>query len=159
MFKNLFAVIFIFLLICLWACGEDGSKVKVNHVPENWIERDDLSSHELGYILKNDKGEEEANVYLFWGTTPSDMKDDKNDLIERVTQQLKTFYSNLDISTKFITIDGKVAGYAEAYDTASETYIYRITLVDENTYVDIYGAYYSIYKADIMSIINSITID
>ena len=157
------------LLNMTYGCGtlSGVTKPTVSYVPQGWhiSAEDPYGTYEeadgtkSGLIQYTDAADL-FFVQIFYGDIPPELKgkeDDRNSLIAKAIEWAAAFYPD---ETGTMTVAGKLAGYAKAYDAVYDVYDMEIVFVYESTCVDIYTKYdaTSEDEAQAMSLINSISL-
>ena len=137
--------------ICPSSTSPSGTieKPKVSFVPADWyLSADDAYSSSLGYGLVEYTDSWDGDfVQIFYGYMPESLKGHEADGNALISQAVSEAIFTPD-DTGMMTVAGRLAGYAEAYDDYWYWWETEIVFVYGTTYVDIY----TIYNASVADI-------
>lgn len=124
-------------------------KPKVSYVPPDWyLSADDAYSSTMGYGLVEYTDSWDGDfVQIFYGYMPESLKGHEADGNALISQAVSEAIFTPD-DTGMMTVAGRLAGYAEAYDDYWYWWETEIVFVYGTTYVDIY----TIYNASVADI-------
>ena len=140
-------------------------KPSVGYIPQGWYLSDEdpwgtyerSSGMKLGLIGYTDT-EDFDSVLIFYGDVPSSLKGWETDgdfLIARAI--VEAIFEPEETGT--MTLSGRLAGYAKAYDQVSDLYQMAIVFGNGTTYIHIYSVYHATSEdeAQVLSLIGSIS--
>ena len=117
---------------------------KVSQVPSGWYQTaNDAYDPTIGYGLVEYTDNWDGDfVQIFYGPVPASLKGKEGDSNALIAQAVSEAIFSPD-DTGPMTVAGRLAGYAEAYDDYWEWWETEIVFVYGDTYVDIYTVYNS----------------
>ena len=115
---------------------------KVSYVPSGWYQSaNDAYSPTMGYGLVEYTDSQDGDfVQIFYGPVPASLKGKEVDSNALIAQAVSEAIFSPD-DTGPMTVAGRLAGYAEAYDAFWNWWETEIVFVYDSTYVDIYTIY------------------
>ena len=152
------------LLVGSLACLLSGAKPAVGDIPQGWY----LSNEEPYGTYKESDGtvwglieysdSEGSNfVQIYYGDVPSELEEheaDRDALIARAELESKF----LPDETGTMIVSGQIAGYTKMYDPDLDRYDMDIVFVLDSGCIDIWARYDATSEAEVMSIIDSISV-
>ena len=163
-------IIFAFLLVCVSACDktDDASRVptptsipatqsklikpNVSSVPSGWyLSNDNASLRSLEY--RNNGNDDFVRIH--YGVVPNTLVGDPtngNALMDQVGREAPFTATN----KSWTAVDGRPAGWAQAYNVTSDSYQTEIVFVINNTYIEAYALCRLIRLSEVGELIHSI---
>lgn len=152
------------LLVGSLACLPSGAKPAVGDIPQGWY----LSNEEPYGTYKESDGtvwglieysdsEGSNSVQIYYGDVPSELEEHETDgdaLIARAELESKF----LPDETGTMIVSGQIAGYTKMYDPDLDRYDMDIVFVLDFGCIDIWARYDATSEAEVMSIIDSISV-